>query len=263
MDQRTAKIDALIAKKERLLALLAEKRQSIITRAVTKGLDFTVLMKDTGISWLGSIPAHWSVMRLRFAMGRIEQGWSPQCHNEPATEDEWGVLKVGCVNREVFDPAQHKALPAELEPRAQYEIQTGDILINRANTRDLLGSAALVGNFRPRLLLCDKLYRFRSGPNLLPAFAVRTLRSNVSRFQYERDATGTSGSMQNIGQDTIKNILIPLPPVVEQDKISAWISRQEQIEEHVARKVRDGVASLSAYRSALITGAVTGKIDVK
>src|SRR5205085_2864439 len=125
-------------------------------------------------------------------------GWSPSCENRVADADEWGVLKVGCVNGTAFNENENKALPKDLKPIPGLEIKLGDILMSRANTRELLGSASIVRNVRPRLLLCDKLYRLRINQEiLLPDFFVLIMRSSTVRFQLERDATGASSSMQN------------------------------------------------------------------
>ena len=92
-----------MAAKERVLGLLAEKRRVLITRAVTRGLDAHAPLRDSGIPWLGEIPAHWEVVRLRFLVTSIEQGWSPQAASfQPGLED-WGVLKLNAVNRGDFD----------------------------------------------------------------------------------------------------------------------------------------------------------------
>jgi type I restriction enzyme S subunit len=114
---KTAQIDRLIEKKQALIETLNEKRTALITRAVTKGLDESVLMKDSGVEWLGAVPAHWDVLRLRFVIQNIEQGWSPQCHNYPADDEQWGVMKVGCVNGNSFDASDNKALPENIDPK--------------------------------------------------------------------------------------------------------------------------------------------------
>jgi type I restriction enzyme S subunit len=262
LDHKTAQIDALIAKKQTLLEKLAEKRTALISHAVTKGLDPNVKMKNSGVEWLGQVPEHWGVVRLRFVVNKIEQGWSPQCENQPVDDGEWGVLKVGCVNGERFDASENKALPSDLEPKIQYEIKTGDILMSRANTKELLGSAALVNEVRGKLILCDKLYRFISGDNISNKYLVHILRSSLSRYQYEREATGASGSMQNIGQDTVKNLVFALPPIEEQLKIESQLEEVIARNEDAEKLAKAAIEKLQEYRSALITQAVTGKIDV-
>ncbi|WP_306547883.1 restriction endonuclease subunit S [Desulfobulbus sp.] len=263
LDYKTGQIDALIAKKEALLARLAEKRIALLSHAVTKGLDPSALMKDSGVAWLGEIPAHWVMTRLRFLALGIEQGWSPQCNNQQAAIEQWGVLKVGCVNGEAFDENENKALPDDLEPRTQYQVRDGDILVSRANTKELLGSAALVRDVRAKLLLCDKLYRITPNESVNPDYLVRFLRSSIARFQYERNATGASGSMQNIGQDTLKDLPIPLPPKSEQDRIAEYLHGVFNNTSAIESRVQGVINKLKEYRSSLITNAVTGKIDVR
>ncbi|WP_342244712.1 restriction endonuclease subunit S [Pseudomonas sp. OTU5201] len=263
LDFKTAQIDALIAKKKSLLDKLAEKRTALISHAVTKGLDPSVPMEDSGVAWLGVIPAHWKFTRVRFAIEALEQGWSPQCNSDPADDEQWGVMKVGCVNGETFDSTENKALPDDLLPLTQYELKDGDILVSRANTKELLGSAALVKNVRPRLLLCDKLYRMKVAPIVDSEYLVRFLRSSIARYHYERHATGTSGSMQNIGQDTLKNLPFPLPPKPEQISIAKYIDSVASNISMQMQKVGNAIEKLKEYRSALITNSVTGKIDVR
>jgi type I restriction enzyme, S subunit len=263
LDERTAQLDNLIAKKQRLTELLNEKRAALISRAVTRGLDPNVPMKDSGVEWLGRVPDHWHITRLKFAMATIEQGWSPQCDSRCAEPDEWGVLKVGCVNGGKFDQSENKALPPELEPDTQLEIKPGDILISRANTRELVGSTALVESVRPGLLLCDKLYRAKVAKPLAPEFAALLLRSGHVRYQIERETNGTSGSMQNIGQDTIRNLRVAFPETPEQLAIIKWAKRQSDVFSNAALTLEKTIALLCEYRSALITAAVTGQLDVR
>ncbi|MEE3662261.1 restriction endonuclease subunit S [Brenneria sp. g21c3] len=260
---KTAQIDALISKQKDLLDKLAEKRTALISHAVSKGLDLSVPMKDSGVDWLGEIPKHWTMTRLRFVTTCIEQGWSPQCNNQPASEEQWGVLKVGCVNSESFDENENKSLPDNLEPRLQYEVKSGDILVSRANTKALLGSAALINQVRPRLLLCDKLYRIKTNSLVEAGYLVRFMRSTIARFHYEKNSTGTSGSMQNIGQDTLKDLPIPLPPKDEQVAILKYLESKSTTIKLSEEKIASVIAKLIEYRASLITNAVTGKIDVR
>lgn len=263
LDRKTAQIDAVVARKQRLIERLQEKRQALISHAVTKGLDPHAPIKDSGIEWLGEIPAHWTAERLKFSITKIEQGWSPQCDSRPAEVGEWGVLKVGCVNRSEFDSNEQKALPEELAPVTQYEIRDGDILMSRGNTRELVGSAALVKAVRQKLLLCDLLYRFRSRPQKVDSqFLVMQLRSPVVRYQIEREATGTSASMKKIGQETIRSFWIVLPPIEEQRQIIVHIAEQAEYIDKMTDRILTQITKLQEYRQTLISAAVTGKIDV-
>ncbi len=264
LDERTAAIDELIGAKTRLLEALNRKRRAVIGRAVTRGVAQEPDLLESGIRCLGRVPNHWQVQRLKFALRRIEQGWSPQCENRAPEDDEWGVLKVGCVNGWAFDPTEAKALPASLEPVAEYEVREGDVLMSRANTRELVGSAGIVPEVRGRLLLCDKLYRLSPDPVILDAaFLTLYLRSTVARDQMEADATGTSGSMQNIGQDTVKNLMVALPPIDEQRAIVHRV-RAHLLGAFAAESaLGQQLDVLRRRRHALITDAVTGRIDVR
>ncbi|TVM17096.1 restriction endonuclease subunit S [Oceanidesulfovibrio indonesiensis] len=263
LDHETAKIDRLIAKQEELIALLQEKRQAVISHAVTKGLDPNAPMKDSGVEWLGEVPAHWEVKKIKHITKSIEQGWSPQCESEPANGDAWGVLKVGCVNGGVFNSAENKKLPETMAPRPDYALKAGDLLISRANTKDLVGSAAVVQHDHPNLMLCDKLYRLRLIDSVIPHWVAFYLGTSNARERIELEATGASHSMQNIGQDTIKDIHCPVPPKGEADSILNCLSSKLSSLRNVEKKASTAIALLQERHTALISAAVTGKIDVR
>ena len=127
------------------MKLLKEKRQAIISHAVTKGLKPEVPMKASGIEWLGDGPVQWDVCSIRRIVTAIEQGWSPECYSRPAEGEEWGVLKAGCVNRGLYNQNENKALPAELAPMPEYEVQVDDVLTSRASgSPERVGSTALI-----------------------------------------------------------------------------------------------------------------------
>ena len=265
LDHETAKIDALIAEQDKLLALLAEKRQATISHAVMKGLAPDVPMKDSEVEWLGEMPSHWELTRIGNVVSTIEQGWSPQCENFPVEEpDEWGVLKVGCVNGGVFRPSENKKLPPELAPLPAYALKQGDLLVSRANTRELVGSAAVVPTDFNNLLLCDKLYRLRLAPSkCVVAFAAAYLCTRAARSQIELDATGASSSMLNISQSAVLDLLMPLPGIDEQNAIAEFLSAETARLDALTAEATRAIALLKERRSALISAAVTGKIDVR
>ena len=265
LDQETAKIDGLIAEQERLIELLKEKRQAVISHAVTKGLNPDAPMKDSCIEWLGQVPEHWEVKKLKYLTHSIEQGWSPQCEGYPAeTESEWGVLKVGCVNSGIFKPSENKLLPHELEPIPALGLVSGDLLISRANTRELVGSAAVVDRNYPNLLLCDKLYRIRFILDLFaPTFASHYLGSSAVRGQIELAATGASASMLNIPQSAILDLPITVPPLAEQCEIAVSLDLDLGKYDTLTAEAQKAISLLQERRSALISAAVTGQIDVR
>jgi restriction endonuclease S subunit len=264
LDHANQKIDRYIRAKRKLIALLNEQKQAIIHRAVTRGLDPDVPLKPSGIPWLGEIPEHWEVLKLKQGISKIEQGWSPQCYSQSANENEWGVLKVGCVNKESFLPEQNKKLPNNLQPELSLEIVDGDILVSRANTPELLGLAALAESPRPKLILCDKLFRFRSKPTIFnPKFLVLALRSKPSRIQIQSNTNGASSSMQNIGQGVLKNLLILAPPLAEQVSIVNYATRKCSSLNTIISRTEREIALMQEYRTRLTADIVTGKLDVR
>lgn len=251
LDCETTHIDTLITKKRALINLLQKKRTAIITETITKGLNSKVTIKDSGIPWIGNIPEHWEVRRFKFMLKYLEQGWSPACESRLADEEEWGVLKVGCVNGGYFNELEHKALPGNLEPKLQYEIKIGDILISRANTKELLGSVAKVHSIQRKLLLCDKLYRLKTVDDVDPDFFVILLQSICARYQFERDSSGASDSMQNISQASMVNFTLPLPPLQEQKLIVDKLNKNFRQLDELKEKLLNQIQELQKYRQAL------------
>lgn len=179
-----------------------------------------------------------------------------------AEDDEWGVLKAGCVNHGRFDPDEHKALPPDLEPRREYEVQHGDLLMSRANTKELLGSAAMVGEVRSRLLLCDKLYRIRPVPSRMESrFLVYQLASSDVRHQIERSTTGASASMQNISQDLVGDLEVHVPAVEVQRAIADFLDRKTVAIDALIAKKKRMLELLAEKRAAIIHRAVTKGLD--
>jgi len=264
LDHETARIDALIEEQQRLIELLKEKRQAVISHAVTKGLDPTVPMKDSGVEWLGEVPAQWDVCSVRRVIRVIEQGWSPECEASPSDEQNWGVLKAGCVNRGVFDPSENKTLPAWLEPIAEYEVRAGDILMSRASgSPELVGSTALLGEVRERLMLSDKIFRIHLEEKVSSPFFVWVMNARFMRIQIEQALSGGNGMANNLPQSSLLAFWLAVPPSHEQDSIAEYIN---ELTENIDALISEGgsaVELLQERRTALISAAVTGKIDVR
>lgn len=173
-------------------------------------------------------------------------------------------MKVGAVNGSQFNSTENKRLPEGEQVLLEFEIRVGDFLISRANTRELLGAAALVRTSESRLLLCDKLYRLKLKAGVLnPEFLLFFMRSTPGHFEFEREATGASDSMQNISQGAVKSLWVTIPPSPEQRAIADYLDRETNRIDRMVAKVEDAIERLQEYRTALITAAVTGKIDVR
>lgn len=264
LDHETAKIDLLVSEQEKLLTLLAEKRQATISHAVTRGLNPNASMKRSGVTWLGMVPAHWTVCALRRALLRIEQGWSPECFNRPSEGTEWGVLKTGCVNGGVFNAVENKALPETLEPVAALEIRDGDLLMSRASgSPKLVGSAAYISKPPPRLMLSDKIFRLHLRHWVLPRFLAAALNSAALRLQIEASISGAEGLANNLPQSSLKDFWVAVPPEREQEEIVAFVDAETRRLDILRTEVEHTIELLKERRRAVISAAVTGKIDVR
>lgn len=142
LDHVNRRIERTIKAKRKVIALLNEQKQVIIHRAVTRGLDPSVKLKPSGIPWLGDIPEHWEVRRLKSLVHRIDQGVSPLADGFLAEGSSWGVLKSGCVNKGIFRETEHKRLAKNFIIDPSIALRVGDVLISRA-----CGSPQLVGSF--------------------------------------------------------------------------------------------------------------------
>lgn len=264
LDHETAKIDALVAEQRRLMELLKEKRQAVISHAVTRGLNPNAPMKPSGIEWLGDVPAHWSVCSIRRIVTAIEQGWSPECFSRPAEVDEWGVLKAGCVNRGTYDQNDNKALPAELAPMPEYEVQVGDVLMSRASgSPELVGSTALVTSTREKLMLSDKIFRLRFDQRIAPKFFVSALNSAPLRSQIEQALSGGNGLANNLPQASLRGFFLAVPPVQEQRVVCDFLESELAKFDTLTVEAQRAIDLLQERRTALISAAVTGQIDVR
>lgn len=245
LDHETARIDALVAKQEQLIRLIRERRRATTEAAISQ--------------------VELSGKRLKHVTRSVRQGWSPQCFTWPVDGVEhWAVLKAGAVNGGIFRPLENKELPSNVPPRPETIVRTGDLVVSRANTRELVGSAAVVkGNF-PRLMLSDKLYAFELDPQeALPRFVALVLGSRRWRDLIEIEATGASSSMLNISQYDIVNLPMQLPGVDEQKLILQEFDYQTARLDALMAKATEHIALVNEHRSALITAAVTGQFDVR
>jgi type I restriction enzyme S subunit len=163
-------------------------------------------------------------------VAEIENGRSPQCESRPAATNEWGVLKVGAVSFGTFNDRQNKAVPLGLEFNSRHEVRPGDFLMSRANTAELVGACAIVGQTRPRLLLSDKTFRFhfRGDPEILPRWLDHAMKSPPLRNQIERQASGTSPTMKNISKEKVLGLLLPHHGITEQCQIVAYLDNLQE-----------------------------------
>ena len=220
--------------------------------------------KDSGADWLGEVPVHWEVRALRRVIAAIEQGWSPECYAREAEEQEWGVLKAGCLNGGVLRPSENKALPPELSPEVAYEVRVGDVLMSRASgSPELVGSTALVQATRERIMLSDKIFRLKLNESIDAAFFVAALNSRPLRVQIENALSGGNGMANNLPQSSLLTFVMAVPPRAEQATITEFLERETTRLDALMAEARIAIALMQERRTALISAAVTGQIDVR
>jgi type I restriction enzyme S subunit len=205
------------------------------------------------------VPYSWSWVRLGNVSLTSDSGWSPQCLPEARSGTDWGVLKVSAVSWGVFKPEENKALPPGMASRPDCEVKSGDFLLSRANTEELVARSVVVDQTPPRLMMSDKIVRFTFPDEIERAFINLANTSNPSRAYYARNASGTSSSMKNIGREVMCNLPIPLPPFAEQRRIVAKVDQLmasvDALEAQLAASRATAASLLSAFVADLTTQA--------
>jgi type I restriction enzyme S subunit len=258
LDHEAARIDALIAEQQHLIELLKEKRQAVISHAVTKGLDPTVPMKDSGVEWLGEVPAHWEVTPLKHVVATpITDG----PHETPDFIDE-GVLFVSAEavssGRINFSKARYISRDDHLRYSRKYRPQKFDIYMVKSGATT--GVTAIVET-DDEFNVWSPLAVVRCKPQYSPYFVLFSMRSR--NFQESVVVNWSFGTQQNIGMNVIENLPIACPPADEQKKIAAFITQESEKWDSLISEGVSAVHLLQERRSALISAAVTGKIDVR
>jgi len=219
------------------------------------------LTVSAGSSLFGETPQVNWIPLSRF-VAEIENGKSPQCESHPASGDEWGVLKVGAVSFGSFDERENKALPVGLEFDPRYEVCSGDFLMSRANTTELVGACAIVGRTRPRLLLSDKTFRFhfRCDAAVSPQWLDHAMKSPALRDQIERGASGTSPTMKNISKAKVLQLLLPPHSPPEQRRIVAEMDALYAKMDALKRLQADSAAEFDAMLPSILDKAFKGEL---
>ena len=256
LDRETAKIDAMIAAKERLLALLAEKRRALITHAVTRGLNPDAPMKDSGVEWLGEIPEHWDRCHLRRVLSSSTYGISASA----GPEGEIPMLRMGDIVDGEIDYSK-LAFVDSVDPEVQ--LQVGDLLFNRTNSLDQIGKVGLVrSSDHFPCTFASYLVRLRVNDRALPEFLHLLLNSTYS-LSWARGEAIPSIGQANLNPFRYGYLQIPVPSTDEQRRIVGYCDTETTRIDSITRSTQATLSLLNERRSALIAAAVTGQIDVE
>lgn len=264
LDAKTAQIDALVAQKRQLIAKLKEKRSALIARTVTRGLppeaaqaaglEPAPAMKDSGVDWLGEVPERWEVLPLRRLIKFVKTGNTPSgAEDHHFEESGFNWYSPSDFSEDIYLGHANRALSAEGK---------AEVRIFPEKTVMLVGIGATIGKVGLALgeYSCNQqINAIGCGPKLDPVFAtyyLKILRDFIVKC-------GKFTTLPIINQDETKNLVFTAPPLAEQSAIAAYLERETVEIDRLMVQVDDAISRLTEYRQALITSAVTGKIDVR
>jgi len=242
-------LDAEIERSDAFVAARGRQRRLVIERARA--------WADAVVSAAGSR------VRVARAIASVEQGASPRCENRPAGTGEVGVLKLSAVGPYGFAASENKRL-AGGSPDRGLAVDTGDLLVTRANTPSLVGLAAVasVEPAAPRLLLPDLIYRLTLHKGYDPDYLQIALSTSDARAQISAAARGSSQTMVKLRGDDLRNLRVPLPPVAQQQEIARHVCNRRTATDLAITAIDSQISLLRERRQALITAAVTGRLQV-
>ena len=257
LDYETAKIDALIAKQQQLIALLHEKRQAVISHAVTKGLNPAAPLRDSGVEWLGQVPAHWEVVNLN----RIVRTFVDYRGRTPEKTDEGRPLvTAGAVRNGIVDL---KRAPQFVSEKTYHMLrqrgvpEAGDLLFT---SEAPLGEVAIVDDVE--IACAQRIIMFKiDRSRMKPQFIWLYLRSQAGQDEIQTKASGSTA--EGIRADRLRRCRVLVPSLDEQAEIVTHVANKLNGFDEILQKVRQQVELLQERRTALIAAAVTGKIDVR
>lgn len=255
LDRETAKIDRLIEKQQRLIELLEEKRQAVISHAVTKGLNPNAAMKDSGVEWLGEVPEHWLLPKLVQITSKIGDG----LHSTPEYEDGTGYYFVNGNNlngEEIVISEATKEVPASQYHKHFIPLGNNSLLLSINGT---IGNTAIFNG--ESVILGKSAAYINCSSDLSPHYLLYYLQSNNLKHFFDLEVTGTT--IFNLSLNSIRQMKVCLPPHEEQQQIIRHCKTQIQKYIALSSRVKRAIELLKERRTALISAAVTGKIDVR
>lgn len=255
LNRETAKIDKLIAKQQKLIKLLREKRQAVISQAVTKGLDPNVKLKDSGVEWLGKVPEHWSTRKLCQISISIGDG----LHGTPTYDDLGPVFFVNGnnLNGRKVQVSDGTRRVSYLEAASQNGMLKDHAVLLSIN--GTIGNTAIWDG--EQIMLGKSIAFINPIPQLDSRYLSFFLSTSQARNYFNLSVTGTT--ISNLGLAAIRSMRVPLPTLLEQRNIVSDLNQRLNKFDDASTRVEQQKSLLLEHRQALITAAVTGKIDVR
>ena len=254
LDTQTAQIDALIDKQQNLLAKLAEQRSSVITQAVTRGLNPNAPMKESGVAWLGEVPSHWEIWKITHAINLIGSGTTPKSDNAEYYDGELLWVTTSELRESLISDTKQKISDSAIKDYSALKKYPKNSV-----------AIAMYGATIGRLGILEKEATFNQACCVFGNSDILHYKFLFYWLWQRRPALislSNGGGQPNLSQDDLKKIKIPLPPLAEQTAIADYLDEQTAHIDCLSQKVEQAIGRLKEYRTALITQAVTGKIKV-
>ncbi|WP_430228683.1 restriction endonuclease subunit S [Nitrosomonas communis] len=256
-----AKIPLLPLAEQKRIAAILDAADALRTKRRKSLAQLDTLLQSTFLHMFGdpvTNPMGWRKSIIGDLVDNIDSGWSPSCLDRSANEGEWGVLKLGAVTLCEYRDDQSKALPDDIKPRPEIEVQKGDLLFTRKNTYDLVAACALVHETRPKLMLPDLIFRLRFPQNggIEPSFVWQQLINARLRKKVQSLASGAAGSMPNISKSKLRGVELIIPPLSLQSHFATIV---ESIGKQKAR-LRTHLAELDVLFASLQARAFNGEL---
>ncbi|MCS3679340.1 type I restriction enzyme S subunit [Salinibacter ruber] len=266
LDRETGRIDALIEKKEELIDLLEEKRTALISRVVTKGLDSDVEMQDSGVEWLGEIPAQWKTVRLKHLATAPEDGiqmgpYGSMLKGLESRDTGYKVYGQENIISGEFK-AGHRWLSEERfhEMADRYELQPEDLVLTRKGS---IGNSRIVPKGIQSGIIDSDTIRLRLRWEKIDRHFLQWLLHEAWYMQTKIALVQRGAVLSGLNTNTIENLIVALPPTDEQEQLVKYLNSEAgRLDEQIST-MEEGIDRLKEYRTALISAAVTGKIDVR
>lgn len=252
LDRETAQIDAVIAKQEELIKLLGERRSAVIAHAVTKGLNPDAPLKDSGVDWLGEVPAHWRVLAIK-RVTPVQRGASPRPIDDPVYFDddgEWAWVRIADVTASGGELHETTQRLSELGSSLSVKMEPGQLFVSIAGT---VGKPCIT---RIRACIHDGFVYFPLLP-IQPEFLFRIFEAGEC---YR--GLGKLGTQLNLNTDTVGGIKIAVPPADEVAAILRWLNEELASLDEVIGRTSRSIELMRERRSAMISDAVTGRLDI-
>ncbi|MDO8845443.1 restriction endonuclease subunit S [Methylicorpusculum sp.] len=260
LDRETARIDALVTEKEKMLALLEEKRAALISRAVTRGLNPDAPLKPSGLDWLGDIPTHWDVWKLKYVVSKIGSGVTPRGGAESYQSEGVPLFRSQNIHFDGLRMDDIVFIDSDThDSMSNSKVLAGDVLINITGAS--IGRCFYIEEMQGEANVNQHVCIVRPSSQIETKFLYFTLRSDLGQHQIDLSQSGSG--REGLNFESLGNFSVVIPPVSEQRAIIEHLETIGQKSAVLLTEIRNSISRLLERRAALITAAVSGQIPLE